>query len=444
MKRLLLPILCIALLLSSCAFPIERNTAFYIQPVDFYYCAADHTYGTETGTLRWETRELGEDSWSFSEILSLYFEGPISTDLRSPFPADVAVKNITVQDGTMSLLLNDAFTKLSGVELTLATACLVQTLTAFDTIDQVVLMTDNMILSNLTTTPLDEADFLLQDDASTSDQTTVKLYFSDLQGRYLVEEARMRVFSSEEAIPTYIVNQILEGPEERTSRAVFPEGVSLLSTTVGNGLCTVNFAPSIRTHVPKTHKEARLAIFSVVNSLTELPQVERVRFLVAGSPIESYGGVDLSQELYREEIAFGHGNASSTTDISIFVPCGASSQVAEIPMVIRRNTGRSIYVDILSALIGFDPANGYQNVIPEDTTVVDVSVLDGTCFLTFDSSFAQCDGDPAQAELAVRSVVATLCHLEQVEKVKIDIQDGTLNSVDLSKPMTAHNLWILP
>ena len=444
MKRLIPLFIVLTLLLTACIPASQNDHTTLRQPIQFCYCAVDHSYSSETGVLQWETRDLGEESWSIAEILALYFAGPASPTLRSPFPDGLAVEHVSVQEGVMTLTLNDSFSGLAGVDLTMASACLVQTMMEMNEVDEVILKTKSGVLSDLTDAALKQNDFLLKDDVSTNDQTTMKLYFSDLEGRYLVEETRTRSFSSEESVPRYIINQLLEGPENRNSYPVFPEGVSLLSTQISDGVCTVNFGPSFLELAPKTHAKARMAIFAVVNSLTELPQVECVRFLSVGSEIASYGGLDLSQPLYREEIALGHTSASASADVSIYVPCGSSQKLAKVPMIIRRTTGRSIYSDLLSALISFEPANGYANAIPDGTAVVDASVRDGVCVVTLNSSFALCDADPVQAKLAVQSVVATLCELEQVKQVQLQIQDSKMMSVDLSMPLTAASLSILP
>ena len=69
---------------------------------------------------------------------------------------------------------------------------------------------------------------------------------------------------------------------------------------------------------------------------------------------------------------------------------------------------------------------------------------DGLCRVTFNSAFAQCDADPAQATLAVRSVVATLCGLSHIDRVQLDQSQAPLTSVDISEPIAPEESWFLP
>jgi len=443
MRRFVIMLLCLCSVLTSCSF-IQKEEAQPIQPVEFYYCSVAHVYESSTGVLQAEVRDLGEETWSAEEILGLYFRGPQTESLTSPFPTDLRVEAVSLENGILYLSVNNALEQLSGIDLTVAVACIVKTMTQLPTVDKVEIRADGKMLNDVIALQLDDSAFLSEDDSATSDQTSVKLYFSDVNNRYLVEETRNQLFSPDESVPNYIVNQLLAGPKNRGSYAAIPFGTTLIGTQVNNGVCTVNFSSGFQSRTPETHAQARMAVFSIVNSLTELQEIECVRFLCVGSPIASYAGIDLSRYLYREELAFGHSTASVTLDSEIFVPCESCLKLAEVPLPVRRTPGRSLYADVLAALISFEPANGYGNYIPDGTAVTDVQLQNGVCHVTFNSVFAQCDEDAGKAELAVRSVVTTLCALDDVDAVQITVQDANMVSVDLSQPLHANLSWVLP
>ena len=446
MKHPLCLLVCLLLLLQTAAcgrseVPSEKDME---QPVRFYYCeTADETYGSETGALGWELRDLGSEVLSASEILELYFRGPERTDLRMPFPKGLKAERVQLKNGLLTVKLEESMNQVTGIDKTLTAACLVYTMTQFSTIDRVLLECSGVTSQGIWGQVLTAEDFLLLDDTAISDQNTVKLYFAEPDGRYLIEEVRSQAVEDEEKIPAYILEQLLKGPQEADSRAVIPEGIRVYEVRVSDGLCTVNLSVEFLRNMPQTHLEARLAVFSIVNALTELPQVERVQLLCSGTVVADYRGLDLSEPLYREETAVRTADGESVYDGSISLSCGGEGLLAEVPVLIRRSSGRSLPEDLLSALLSFETANGYGNPIPDGVMIMDLQTVNGLCTVTFNSAFALCDTDQAQADAAVCAVVGTLCSLEGVDRVKIVIHNTKLTHVDLSEPLAAEEAWYL-
>jgi len=138
MKRFLCMLLIVALCLSGCAIGQGR----FQDPVTFYYLRdysnADNrdTFFSE-GALGGETREAGDHRKDLNYLLSIYLQGPLDENLRSPFPRGCRPMDIRQEDGMLHLVLSPAITELSEMELTVACACLAKTcmeLTDADTI----------------------------------------------------------------------------------------------------------------------------------------------------------------------------------------------------------------------------------------------------------------------------------------------------------------------
>ncbi len=401
-------------------------------------------YAGELGALGYETApEIGTEP-DVAALLERYLEGPQSPELTSPFPAGLAVESFHIEDGCMTLVLSREIQSLFGMDRTMAAACLVYTLTQLPEVERVFLDAgDGGISDGLLATELTREDFLLFDDSFTSDQVSLRVYFADAEDRYLVAESRKGSFSSDQEMVSYLVRQLMDGPTEEGAERALPEGMVLLGVELSGGVCTVNFSEAFLTNRPKTHAGARMAVFSLVNTLTELTQVEAVQILCVGRTVGNYGGLNLSQPLHREEDALGAmGLPSSGYDATLYVPC--SGGLGAVPLYIRRTTGRSLEADLLSALIAFPATNGYENPFPEGTVAAEVTVEDGLCRVSFNSAFAQCDADPAQATLAVRSVVATLCGLSHIDRVQLDQSQAPMTSVDLSEPIAPEDSWFLP
>lgn len=441
MRRGLCLLLCLLLILPACGKEDTPSREEMAQPIEFYYRCKEDDLETQDAGIRSELRDLGTESLTAAQVLEQYLAGPVSGDLKSPFPSNLKLEGMKLEEGILTLDFNRRLRKLPGVQQTVAVACLVYTMIQLDDVDAVVIWSNGEPLSQAWNEPLTQEDFLLTDDTASSDMMTIKLYFSDFDGRYLVEENRSLMVTSVSELPNYVVRELLKGPE-KNGLSVIPQGTSLLGLQVREGVCIVNLSSEFVENQPKNHRRARLAVFSLVNALTELPRVECVLFMCEGKLMEKYNVLDLSEPLYREEPALTRNTEDSTYDATMYLPCGDSSMLVAVPMMVHRTVGSSVAEDVLDALVGFDPANGYTNPIPDGTVVTELSVVGGLCKVSFNSAFALCDSDPEQAHLAVRSIVATLCQIEDVEEVQITIQNGTFQSMDLSETLTVRKTWI--
>ncbi len=294
MKRSMLFFAALLLLLTACSGTRDRNG------LRFYYRDAPASdghlpFGTEDGAIGFERRDCHPET--FQALFGLYFAPPLDSSLESPFPNGLTCPSTALEDGILTVTLSQELDELSGVERSIAAACLVRTLTQFDGVDGVRILTakdqDAPILS--------EQDFVLEDLGAVNIETAVRLYFSDSSGRCLVPAERKQYFASEDQMPAYVVSQLIDGPDEQDQLAVIPEGTALRAVTVEEGLCTVDFSSEFLLNKPATGLAERLTIFAIVDSLTELPQIERVRFLVEGETVGIYLHMDLSKPIARDE-----------------------------------------------------------------------------------------------------------------------------------------------
>ena len=431
------------LLLTACGLFPDPEAAAPEQHTLYYLAAEDASYHGDQGALACEMRTL-HDIDDPKQVLLQYLAGPESSETCSPFPVQLELLDVKLEDGLLTIRVSDHWAAMSPVERTLAEACMVLTMTGFPEIEQLCIQTSAETPNQQADSCLQAEDYLLYDDAVISDHVAVRLYFSDANGRYLVEEVRTRSSERPGALPDYIVNELLDGPEDENLLPVLPEGTNLLWVEIEQGVCTVNLSEAFSTNRPTDHKQARLAVFSLVNSLTELTQVESVRILCVGKALEDYAGLDLTRTLYREEMAIqDEKDSASCLDVTLYLPCGTRQLVA-IPAMVRQQSGRMGADAVLNALLSFKPANGYENPFPDGAALVNQITKNGICTVTFNSAFAQRCTSETQLQTAVRAVVATLCSMEEIRQVQVEILDYSAENKEVGVPLMPENNWFLP
>lgn len=130
----------------------------------------------------------------------------------------------------------------------------------------------------------------------------VNLYFSDEQANYLVAEKRSIQIEStdQKQLATAVINELIAGPQQSKLHATMPQGSKLLTLEISSGLATINFNQDFQTKHSGGSTGEMMTIYSLVNSLTDLPGIQQVQLLVDGKKLETLKGhLDISEPLTR-------------------------------------------------------------------------------------------------------------------------------------------------
>lgn len=127
MKRLICFALAILFSMQLCSCKQEKEKIQ--KPVNFYYRNSETSYGSERGVISPQVAE-SEGIDNQIDILNKYLRGATDTSHVATFPASTKLLELTVIENTAYLKMNDALARLTGMELTVACACI--TLTVMD------------------------------------------------------------------------------------------------------------------------------------------------------------------------------------------------------------------------------------------------------------------------------------------------------------------------
>jgi len=134
----------------------------------------------------------------------------------------------------------------------------------------------------------------------------IVLYFSDADAMYLTPELREIKPASGATLPQAIIAELIKGPTESGHFATLPKTTKVLSLEERQGIAYVNLSKQFEEDYPGGTTGEFLALGSIIRSLTELPTINRVQFLIEGKKVEvlAKGHVDLSNPAERV-ITFG-------------------------------------------------------------------------------------------------------------------------------------------
>lgn len=223
-------------LLAGCTAAITQRPQ-YVNPINFYYCRSEAVYGSETGAIDYETAELGRNDVTVEEILALYFRGPISAGLRSPFPEELACTRAELDGGVLTVYLNEDYGALSGVELSLASACLTMTLTQIAFVDSVCVQTPGALLSAQSGQVFTPEQFVLFDASAYNPERTITLYYCAKGDALLHAEPRTVSYTSSDQLPQLAMQALLDGPQDYGLVSAIPAHTQLIDITVSDGVC---------------------------------------------------------------------------------------------------------------------------------------------------------------------------------------------------------------
>jgi germination protein M len=132
------------------------------------------------------------------------------------------------------------------------------------------------------------------------EMVAVETFFVDDQSGKLVSEKKS--IPKVTGIARAALQELIRGPAIGSSlTSPIPLGASLLDINVrSDGRCIVDLSREFRANLDKKNNAEELAVYSVVNTLTQFPTIKEVQILIDGQVVETLAGkIDLTQPLVR-------------------------------------------------------------------------------------------------------------------------------------------------
>lgn len=439
MKRIILLLLFAVLLLAACGETEQAEVM--TQPVTFYYRTAKTDYAAEDGVIRAETRDLGTDRYTDQKLFELYFGGPLSSELVSPFSQDTVLSVVLRRGSTLEIMLTQNAHSPSEFDHNLAYACLAKTGLALDGIHKVRIKVRSRGGAVGDDVMLTADDMLLYDNGEDPEQNQeVTLYYADESGRFLLTEKRTVPMMKPEELQQnakYVLELLLSAPQSGGMRMALPTGTAILDdVSVENGICSVDFNEDFFTNRPEGEQTEQLTILSVVNTLCELNGINQVQIYSQGRKLTPYVWLSLSEPWLMDTSVVGPIREELGEFAGTLCLPGKSDDLLHRLTVRTRARGNATQEEaLLMALLARSSQNGLRS--PFSSVSVPLSVATSNQICTVELAEHTLPTDLDARETALRSIVATLTSLPEVDAVRI-LEDGIPVSFE---PMTPSDDW---
>ena len=135
--------------------------------------------------------------------------------------------------------------------------------------------------------------------AAASKEVKVNVYYPRDDGTGLLPVSRTVKLEKEDKY-TAALKSLLTGTKEKGQTNVIPKKAKLRSVTVKDGVATVDFSKELQQNFSGGSTGEEMLVGSIVNTLTDFPEVKKVQILIDGASVEALSGhLDLSEPLPR-------------------------------------------------------------------------------------------------------------------------------------------------
>lgn len=272
---------------------------------------------------------------------------------------------------------------------------------------------------------------------------TVRLYYGDAGNERLVSEEREIIYRQGEDRFSVVLAALIRGPQTGGLTANIAPQTTVYGTIVQNDALLVNVSREFQQFGGSVAET--VAVLSVVNTLTELNGIERVKILVEGEELIGPSGEPRGFiERYEEDVP----PAPAVDTITLyFANENATALVPEERAVtFPAQTGQTEQLRVvLEELIRGPQQTGLFGTIPQEVRVLSVDVEDGLARVDFSAEMhTRHPGGAAGETMTILSIANTLTEFEGVGFVQMTVNGAPMNieHVVLDQPVERNEALI--
>lgn len=247
----------------------------------------------------YQLKDAKQDLVSVIKELIIRLQTPQEESLKSPIDEGIQVVDYQIKENQLSVYFSAGYNNKSGLDEILSRAAIVKTLCQIQEIEYVEFYVEDqpLMLSGNAVGLMSQESFV--DELNPQDQKQSKetvLYFANKQGNRLKKITTDITYNAVEPIARLLVVQLIAGVssiqniDETKLQSAVPSKTTLNNLTIRDNICYLDLSRDFEQQDPNVSSE--VIVYSIVDTLCELPEVTKVQFSVDGEQKEKYGDLE--------------------------------------------------------------------------------------------------------------------------------------------------------
>lgn len=266
-----------------------------------YYVSIDSTQLVPVCEKMDKTRSVKEQ---VSDILNTLIKVNDSIEYKTVLPDKVKLQSYEVKENkTVTLDFSSSYYDAIASTQVLCRAAFVKSLTQIKGIESVDFTVDGQVMmEEKNAVPAMNGDSFIDNDSRNdiNQVQNVTIYYTNVTGDLLEPISIPINLGTNVSAEQLVIEQLIKGTDEKGYYDTLPEGTKLLSVSTKDGVCYVDFSKEFMKLGNKVKDQT--VIYSVVNSLCELPTVSKVSFTIEGSQERLYNGNIPFDQLFERNL----------------------------------------------------------------------------------------------------------------------------------------------
>lgn len=219
------------------------------------------------------------------ELLAVLGQTPQNVNYNETI-RNFLVTAYSINEDVVQITVDENYRDMSATTEVLTRAAIVRTLTQISGVNYVNMkigesdLTDSLggIIGSMTADQfVDNAG----NEINTYENVELTLYFASENGKYLIKALRPVEYNSNISLERLVIEKLIGGPSGESLYPTVNPNTKILSVTVKDNICYLNLSEEFL--IQQSGVTPEVAIYSVVNTLIELENVNKVQISVEGN-----------------------------------------------------------------------------------------------------------------------------------------------------------------
>ena len=218
------------------------------------------------------------------ELIAKLCVQPKEMTLRAPV-SDFRLLTSETRGSIVTMNFSEEYYDMTAVEEVLTRTAVVNTLCSFSEIDGVYFLVDGEAMHDADGVEpgiMEPDQFIYNSytEMRNYERVRIHLYFANEAGNRLVDAYRTVVYNSNMPLERIVLEQVISGPNSSFAYPTVSKDTKVNNITTRDGICYVNLSSEFTNeHLDVT---PQVSLYSIVNSLCELPSIDAVQISVEG------------------------------------------------------------------------------------------------------------------------------------------------------------------